>query len=754
MLNTIIIQPPLVQLNTPYPSGAYLKAFFQELYTKNELQGSAAWYDLSTELFHKVFCRDGLKTVFQQSHSNALKTADIFENQGDDNSAFQLRRFVSQADLWCQWIDKIVSVLCESGKISGREFTHEFVRSAHAPRGNRMEQYLSKLERDVGVDDSRILASLALADFADYITIAYDSNFGLIRYAESVATSPSDFDNVEQNLNSPVLNNFLKPLLDEKIGEIKEETLVCISIPFPGTFAAGLFAAKYLKQKFAEKVVIAMGGGYVNTELRTVSEKRLFNYCDFLSYDKGYGSYINFFQQIKEKGLKNALDGNQFYKIKYLHKDKIIEPLENSSQFEKQERDIVHHLIPDFSSIDYTRCPRLADSDNPMHRIWNDGSWLKVYMAYGCYWHRCAFCDTSLDYVKNFCNTDIRHLYDGIYEQAKKTGVYGLHFVDEACPPVAMQEFALKNINKAKTDTSLTYWGNIRFEKTFTRDLADLLSYGGLTAVSAGIEIATGKGLNLVNKGTDMENIVAACCAFKEAGILVHSYMIYGFWNQSEQDLINSMETLRQLFEAGLLDSAFFHKFTLTLHSTVYREWKEGKHPDLKPIENPKGQFAENDIRFEGEEKSEKYTAGLMTAVDNWMNGTKLKKNVESYFQFKMPRPEIKPDYIEKLIAAYEAKRDAAFKNTNGKNKCVWLGGNVIVLKSGSGSQLCWSYMGELLYADVQKSQAKQMADFINSINAQNFDSKNDDFTVQKIIETLGKNLFFQLRGKGLCSLI
>lgn len=757
MLNVRIIQPPMVQLNTPYPSGAYLVSFFNKLLKDYGLEGESTWNDLSTDLFHSVFSRKGLSLIFEKTSSKAIKIADDFERKGDDNSAFQIRRFVSESKLWCEWIEKIVSIVCCNGKTSGREFTHEFVRSAHVPRGNRVEQHLSGLNRDVSVDDSQVIASLALADIADYISVVYDSNFALIRYAESLATSTSRFETVEKELNSPVLNDFLKPLVMERIGDITEPTLFCITVPFPGTFVSALYTAKLLKEKFGNKVLIAFGGGYINTELRTVQEKNLFNYCDFLSYDKGYGSYYNLFDELKEtKDISKLFYGKQFYKIKYLYQDEIVEPLELSDKYEKLEKQVIRTLIPDFSSIDFTKSPRLADSNNPMHRIWNDGTWIKVYMAYGCYWHRCAFCDTSLDYVKGFCGTNISALYDGIYDQCKKAGVYGLHFVDEACPPIGLQEFSLKNISKSKTDTAMTYWGNIRFEKTFSRDLADLLSFGGFTAVSGGIEIATMDGLDSINKGTDMENIVAACCAFKEAGILVHSYMIFGFWNQSEQDLINSMETLRQLFEAGLLDSAFWHKFSLTLHSTVYREWLEGKHPDLKPIKKPEGQFAENDLRFEGQEKSEKYSDALNTALGLWMNGQKLKKNVESYFPFKMPKPTIPANYVDQLIQKYESKRDRQFSTIpEGSKKMVWLGGKMLVLKGQGGSQLCWSYMGELLYADVDKNNANKIAEFVNELSAENYiDDGEEKFIVEKILTVLGKKLFHELRGKGLCALI
>ncbi len=818
VLNTIIIQPPLVQLNTPYPSGAYLISFFKDLYKRHHLEGCVRWLDLSNELFHAIFCRSGLRRIFEQSMNEALCRADAFERQGDDNSAFQLRRFVSQAELWQNWIDIIVSIVCPgvSGadavaasagtcacaktegvdgaadaraydedaqsafcaaakRISGAEFAHEFIRSAHAPRGARMEGFLASLQRDVCADDSKILASLALADLADYISSVYDSNFSLIRYAEHLAVSTATFDQAESGLDSPILNDFYAPIVQAVCHEYQAEpALFCVSVPFPGCFEAALFTARTIRSIpfFEKNALIAFGGGYINTELRSIAEPRLFKYCHFLSYDKGYGSYIHLFEKLTEAlvqgGHENALcsilNGDEFYGIKYACGDKIIFPLDADSQKARSlcaaEHDIIRALVPDFSQIDFTRYPRLADDTNPMHRIWNDGSWIKAYMAHGCYWHRCAFCDTSLDYIKDFCATDIARFYDGIHAQAVRAGVFGIHFVDEACPPTAMKHFALLNCADTQRATMptfrrLTWWGNIRFEKTFTRDLADLLSFGGLTAVSGGIEIATGTGLSSVNKGTDMENIVAACCAFKEAGILVHSYMIFGFWNQSEQDLIDSMETLRQLFAAGLLDSAFWHRFSLTLHSTVYKEWEAGLHPDLQPLPRKKTQFAENDVPFKGQERSEKYSAPLNGALALWMHGEKLKKPVESFFPFKMPRPSIPGDFVERLIQKYEQKRDAAFcARPEPSRRFVWLGGAPLVLAcSGGGTQLCWSYMGELLYADVPKKVAQKVCTALLEISAARYSAERTEFCAERLMPVLGEKLFFELRGKGLCAL-
>ena len=319
---------------------------------------------------------------------------------------------------------------------------------------------------------------------------------------------------------------------------------------------------------------------------------------------------------------------------------------------------------------------------------------MKAYLAHGCYWHKCSFCDVTLDYVCAYQPCSTEKVFESLYSQAKEHGIYGIHFVDEALPPSHTAAFARLN---AEQGSPLSFWGNVRFEKVFTRDLADFLSYGGLIGVSGGIEIATGNGLSSIDKGTDIKSIVAACCAFKEAGILVHAYMIYGWWNESELDLMNSMETLRQLYQEGLLDSSFWHKFTLTRHSRLYAEWKEGKHPELKPLEDEAaGIFAKNGLHFKGEEKSKKFGSGLNAALNAWMHGKALNKSVNKWFSFPTPSPTVAKDLVQKAVEAYEKERDAAFLRPLDIEKAYWLAGYPLLLGEKAGKkQVCWTYMQE-----------------------------------------------------------
>ena len=780
-MKVVIIQPPIVQLNTPYPSGAYLQDFFKKLKSFSNLDSqlspatfelakkagyqidSVEWKDLSIELFHRIFSKEGITQLFHNTKDKALKMALEAENQGDEITAYNLRRYVLTKDSWINWIDKIVALLVENK--SGRETLHEFVRSAHVPRGSRMETYLANLNREVSVDDGYLLASLALADLADYITTVYDNNFALIRYAESICASDLSKEEILKTTNSPILKDYLSPLVENLINTVSASQqepsfLFCVSVPFPGTFAAAMFICKQLKSTFGKNALITLGGGYVNTALRSVNQAELATYIDCFSYDRGYSFYTEL--------LANGLPAAAAYQTESVFGEEVAQgkanqtktsyTASNKQELVEIENFMTKNVAPDYDGIDFSKYPRLADDINPMHRIWSDGAWLKAYLAHGCYWHRCLFCDTKLDYVNCYKPVNIKNLYSSLLKQAKKSGVYGVHFVDEAAPPKMLEDFA--SLNKDKV---LTFWGNIRFEKAFSRDLADILAKGGLIGVSGGIEMACGEGLSNINKGIDIKTLVFSLAAFKEAGILTHAYMIYGYYNETPQMLIDSAETLRQLFKAGLLDSSFFHKFTLTKHSTLFAEWEagkhpnvhascfapDGKHPDLHPI-FPKNNFTDYELHFKGEEKSEKYGAPLSLAVNAWMHKKSLDKPVEKWFNFPMPKPTVKKDFVEKALEEYEIVKNQSYKEKMpsilSSADFAWLPDSVEILPSGKNQfQLSWVFMGEIFYSDFSFSSIKEAKSTVESLQSLNLWNKIT--TNVKIPE----NLFKELRGKGLC---
>ena len=462
-MKVLVITPPVIQLNSPYPSGAYLCSFF-----KNQ-NDECTWKDLNISLFYKIFSASGIETLFSLTEKKALEMADFAESQNDKNTAFNLRRYICTKQNWIEWIDFIVEILC--GKM--REKEHEFLYSPFAPRGSRMENFLASLNREPTVDDVRFLCSYALADLADYITAVFDKDFSLVRYAESLCVDERDFLQIQKQLESPVLKVFYEQVLQENLvfeqNEIPE--LICISVPFAGTFLPALYTADFIKKKYQDKIFVAIGGGFVNTQLRETTETGFSKFIDAFSFDRGYGSYLELkkhFESIKNHDFfqKDSVYRQDceslseqkcepLYKLQLFYGDKTILPLWKDEKINQIENELTANIMPDYQDIDFSIYPRVCDDLNPMHRIWNDGSWIKAYLAHGCYWHKCAFCDTQLDYVCGYKIVQTEKLFFKLLETAELKKVYGIHFVDEALPPKALKKFALLNAQNGK---KLHFW--------------------------------------------------------------------------------------------------------------------------------------------------------------------------------------------------------------------------------------------------------------------------------------------------------
>ena len=647
----VLVQPPFVQLNSPYPAPYYLKSFLE----KRGLEVTVL--DHSIALFERIFCRQGLERIFDDAVSPAYRRT----SRGESALAHVVERFFSERDLWLASIERLVAFL------RGRdpEWGHFLaLANGSVPGGPRADAYIAERRGEVSPDEAKVLATKLLDDLADFIACTLDSGFSLIRYVPAVNARLDagfrDFAVLEKSLDGYVMDAFYRPMLGEEWETLEKRGtvpgrdtdggagslfLLGLTIPFPGCLAGALCCAESAKKRFGSAVRTVAGGGYVNTELRFMNTPRFFEYFDYVSFDRGYGSLVSVLDQM-ESGV--SPDNIAPHGIAVIDDDA---PCGAGTVF------------PDYSEVDFGRYLYPVDDVNPMHRLWSDGHWLKAYLAHGCYWHSCAFCDTSLDYIKNFIPVNPASLFAHLVNQAENTGVRGIHLVDEAAPVSSLLEFALLN---REAGLPLNFWGNIRFERDFTPGAAAILAAGGLTGVSAGLEVPTEMGFRRLGKGIDLECAVRACAAFKEAGILTHAYLIYGYWDEDGEEIVNSAEIARQLFAAKLLDSAFWHRFVLTRHSRIYAEKQRGQHPGLI-IKGEGGDtpvFALNDLSFEGEEKFDKYSEPLDALLGAWMRGD-TKTPVAKAFPFKVSNPSVSPRLVDDLLDMYIRDRDAGNENGN-----------------------------------------------------------------------------------------
>ena len=398
-----------------------------------------------------------------------------------------------------------------------------------------------------------------------------------------------------------------------------------------------------------------MGGGFANTELRSLSDKRVFGFFDFVSLDDGERPL----ELISNNVLNNNVGELQLKRTFVLQNGEVVF-VDNSTLPDFKQSEL---SAPDYSGLPLDKYISIIEMPNPMHTLWSDGRWNKLYMAHGCYWGKCTFCDGTLPYIKHFDAVPAKLLADRMEQIIQQTGETGFHFVDEAAPPALMTALALEIIRRKMV---VTWWTNVRFEKHFTPDVCALLKASGCIAVSGGLEVASDRLLKLINKGVSVDQVARVTRNFTRSGIMVHAYLMYGFPSQTIQETVDSLEMVRQMFEQGLIQSGFWHQFALTAHSPV------GKNPQNFGIKTKPANisFANNDVQFTDSTgiDHEQFSFGLKKSLYNYMHGTCFDHPLQNWFDFKIPKTTVSRTYILNCIDAPE------MFNTKPTARVIWLG--------------------------------------------------------------------------------
>jgi radical SAM superfamily enzyme YgiQ (UPF0313 family) len=617
----------MVQLNTPYPATAYLVGFLRRHAARAGFEVTQA--DPAIELFLRLFSRAGIERVvdvLRRARPSSFVVGRAEEYAGTVDAAV---RFL-------QGRDPALAL-----RIAGRDFLPEGPRFA-ALDGDGDGDPLAWAFGELGTEDrARHLASLYIDDLADEIRDGVDPRFELSRYGERLAASAPTFDPLAAALDGP--RTLVDELLDEIAGALVRRhrpDLVGLSVPFPGNVYGALRIGRVAKAAGAR---VVLGGGYVNTELRDLADPRVFDSVDYVTLDDGERPLLALIEHLRDPArplLRTFVrEGGRVV----LRSDPTLHdvPLAEAG-------------TPTYDGLPLASYLSLLEMLNPMHRLWSSGRWNKLTIAKGCYWKKCTFCDVTLDYIARYDLAAADLLVDRVEALIAETGQSGFHFVDEAAPPAGLRALAERLLARGVV---CTWWGNIRFEKTFTPKLTRLLARSGCVAVSGGLEVASDRLLALMKKGVTVEQVARVTRAFTEAGVMVHAYLMYGFPTETVQETIDSLERVRQLFAAGCLQSAFWHRFAATAHSPI------GRRPDVYGIRlrpAPEVTFARNDLAFDDPTgvDHDLLGEGLRRALYNYMHGLGLGEDVRSWFvpparaRRAVPRTTVPADFVAKALAA------------------------------------------------------------------------------------------------------
>ena len=593
----------MVQVNTPYPATPVLAGFLREHGVEVRQE------DLSLEVALRLFTRETVALALRKAAKSRSPS---------------LRAFAEQGSRYAESVEPVVLFL--QGKAP--ELAWRFSRPGALPEGPHFAELAPDGEGDPeealqeicglqGIESrAKIRASLFLDDLASALAEALDPDFAFARYAEHLAVAAPSFDPILRRLKGKP--SFVDALVDELAAQAvarHRPDVVGVTAPFPGT-VYGAFRIAAAAKRADPAVRTTLGGGYVNSELRELTDERVFDFFDSITYDEGFEPLLGVL------GLGP--------KVRTRERGTTPDAIRGGGCAAAPGRAPYRVRVSDYTGLDLGRYISLVETTNPMHRLWSDGRWLKVQLASGCYWHRCKFCDVALDYIGRYAMPDPAQAVDALQEMSRATGVRAFHFTDEAIPPSLCRALADELLARGET---LVWWGNIRFDRGFSPALAARMAESGCIGVTGGLECANDRLLKLMDKGITCASARAACEAFADAGVLVHAYLMYDYPSETFEETVGALDFVRRLFADGCIQSAFWHRFALTVHSPLAARPPEGLVPG-RPAAPRHGRFALNEIPYEyaGGKAGEKTGRALSLATYNYMLGRGLDLPAKSWF--------------------------------------------------------------------------------------------------------------------------
>ncbi len=579
---------------------------------------------MGIEVTIALFSKEGITSIFEKIINADKKFSD------------NAQKMLVLKDAYINTIHAVIAFLQGNDAM----LAHSICKRDMLPEASRFEHTddLEKAFGSMGIQDrAKYIATMYLEDLSDLIKETVDPHFGFSRYAERLGRSANTFDELYEALQQPYtfVDELMLKILKEKM-ELSQPKMLALSVPFPGNLYASLRCGQWIKNNYPN-VKVMMGGGFANTELRSLSDARVFEFYDFITLDDGEAPIENLIAYITKNKTVDEL------KRTFLLQNEKVVYINNKAVKDYRQGEVG---TPDYADLLLNKYISAIEVVNPMHRMWSDGRWNKLTMAHGCYWGKCTFCDVSLDYIKLYEPVAAGVICDRMQQIMQQTNQNGFHFVDEAAPPALMRAVAIEII---KRKIIVTWWTNVRFEKSFTRDLCLLLSASGCVAVSGGLEVASDRLLKLIDKGITVSQVAKVTRNFTHAGILVHAYLMYGFPTQTDQETIDSLEMVRQLFDSAVLQSAFWHRFALTAHSPV------GLNPskyNIKTLSETIGSFANNDVEYEDETGGDHdgFGYGLKKSLFNYMHNIGIDDPLQKWFDHKVPKTKIAATFIQDAL--------------------------------------------------------------------------------------------------------
>jgi hypothetical protein len=650
-MRVLLVNPPINEPSGPYPAICYLAGFLETLGITADLS------DASLTLLLRLFSRAGLNTLRGEivagvdagtiipdeaarvflthfdKYAGTVDTAIACLQGGDQGAIARANRpgyFPAPIDAAAAWAQTASCSLQSYEALLGGLTTAQRGRLALAPRP--LQFAFGTLGE---TDEARFRACGLIDDLIRVIRGTIDPDFKFQAYADRLPMDAATFGPIRARLEQApgLVDRMIDDLADE-LWSTHRPGVLGLTVPFPGCLLGALRIARRFKAS-DPGVRTIIGGGWINTTLRDLTDPGIFDFVDFITLDDGerpLQCLLELFQGERTE--------NQLLRTLVRRGGKVVQV--NGTG----ERDVPFNRAgtPTCRGLPVRRYLALR-SGVKMRPGVGGHRWNKITLAHGCYWKKCAFCDTRLDYIGRYEPASLGVTLERIKRLKAETGESGFHFVDEAMPPALLRRLAERLIAE---DLAISWWGNGRLDKYFEA-IAPLLAQSGCIAITGGLEAASDRLLTLMQKGVSLAQAARAMHALSRAGISVYAYLIYGFPTETAQETIDSLEYVRQLFEAGCLHSVAWHRFMLTAFSPVAADPARFsiriRTKELNPFGNYVLEYDEPAGADHGQFKS-----GLETSADSYMAGLGWNRPVQTWFSQEVPAATLDPRFVRRII--------------------------------------------------------------------------------------------------------